>query len=85
MILPLLLSTLLLSGSPVVAQYNPDDKCLVNKQRELQSVEEYLQMAIHKSQQCVYKHVIFVTTSFLASLLKSTDQIKKLLLSTVLL
>ena len=51
MMLPLLLSTLLLSGSPVVAQHNPDDKCLVNKQRELQRVEEYLQMAIHKSQQ----------------------------------
>ena len=41
--------------------------------------------AIHKSQQCVYKHVIFVTTSFLASLLKSTDQIKKLLLPFCLL
>ena len=43
--------------------------------------------AIHKSQQCVYKHVIFVTTSFLASLLKSPNH-KKLplpLLSTVLL
>ena len=46
-----LFGALLLSASPVVAQYNTEDQCLINKRSELQVVEEYLQMAIQKSQQ----------------------------------
>ena len=42
---------LILSASPVVAQYNAEDQCLMNKRSELQVVEEYLLMAIQKSQQ----------------------------------
>jgi hypothetical protein len=49
--LPLLLSALLLSVSPAVAQYNAEDQCIMNKRSELQLAEEYLVMAIQKSQQ----------------------------------
>ena len=49
--LPLLLTTLLLTASPVVAQYNAKDQCIMNKPSEMQEVQEYLLMAIQKSQQ----------------------------------
>ena len=49
--LPLLLTTLLLSASPIFAQYNAKDQCIMNKRSEMQEAQEYLLMAIQKSQQ----------------------------------
>ena len=46
-----LLGALLLSASPVVAQYNADNNCIRNKESEMQRYESLLQMAIQKSQQ----------------------------------
>ena len=47
----LTLGALLLSASPVVAQYNADNNCIRNKESEMQRYESLLQMAIQKSQQ----------------------------------
>ena len=49
--LPIFLSALLLSSSPVVAQYNADNNCISNKESEMKRYENLLQMAIQKSQQ----------------------------------
>ena len=46
-----LLGALLLSASPVFAQYNADNNCIRNKESEMQRYESLLQMAIQKSQQ----------------------------------
>ena len=47
----LLLTTLILSASPVVAQYNADNNCIRNRESEMKRYESLLQMAIQKSQQ----------------------------------
>ena len=49
--LPILLTALLLSASPVVAQYNVDNNCIRNRESEMKRYESLLQMAIQKSQQ----------------------------------
>ena len=49
--LPILLVSLLLSASPVVAQYNVENNCIRNKESEMKKYESLLQMAIQKSQQ----------------------------------
>ena len=49
--LSILLSALLLSASPVVAQYNAENNCIRNKESEMKRYESLLQMAIQKSQQ----------------------------------
>ena len=49
--LPILLVSLLLSASPVVAQYNVENNCIRNKESEIKKYESLLQMAILKSQQ----------------------------------
>ena len=49
--LSLLLSTLLLSASSVVAQYNAENNCIMNKRSELKVLQESMLMAIQKSQQ----------------------------------
>ena len=46
-----LLGALLLSASPVFAQYNADNNCIRYKESEMQRYESLLQMAIQKSQQ----------------------------------
>ena len=46
-----LLGALVLSASPVVAQYNAENNCISNKESEMQKYESLLQMAIQKSQQ----------------------------------
>ena len=46
-----LLGALLLSASPVFAQYNADNNCIRNKESEMQRYESLLQLAIQKSQQ----------------------------------
>ena len=47
----LVLSALLLSASPVFAQFDRDNNCIRNKESEIQKYESLLQMAIQKSQQ----------------------------------
>lgn len=47
----LLLTTLILSASPVVAQYNAHNNCIRNRESEMKRYESLLQMAIQKSQQ----------------------------------
>ena len=49
--LPLLLTAMLLTASPVFAQYNAKHQCIMNKRSEIQEAQEYLLMAIQKSQQ----------------------------------
>ena len=49
--LPIFLSALFLSASPVGAQYNADNNCIRNKESEMKRYESLLQMAIQKSQQ----------------------------------
>ena len=47
----LLLTTLILSASPVVAQYNAHNNCIRNRESEMKRYESLLQMAIQKSLQ----------------------------------
>ena len=47
----LLLTTLILSASPVVAQYNAHNNCIRNRESEMKRYESLLQKAIQKSQQ----------------------------------
>ena len=47
----LLLTSLILSASPVVAQYNAHNNCIRNRESEMKRYESLLQMAIQKSQQ----------------------------------
>ena len=49
--LSILLGALLLSASPVVAQYNSENNCIINKRSELKVVQESMLMASEKSQQ----------------------------------
>ena len=48
---PALISALLLSASPAVAQFDRDNNCIRNKESEMKRYESLLQMAIQKSQQ----------------------------------
>lgn len=49
--LSILLGALLLSASPVVAQYNADDDCVVNKAIEIQRLESELQKDVKVTQE----------------------------------
>ena len=49
--LPLLLTTLLLSVSPAVAQYNADDDCVINKASEIQRLESELQEQVKETEE----------------------------------
>lgn len=47
--LPILLSALLLSASPVVAQYNAENNCIRNKGSQIQKYEKQYQMAYQEA------------------------------------